>query len=232
MANLCIPLFSVGKNPSGISWSAHCASTVTLRRYLHRRLSNNGHRLMKPTSKNTCAPMIQKCPTIQLTHLLQDSSLMENMIERERKFTLSHSGKEKWFSRLCWAGIRNPAVSFISWLFQLNVPLCKTQENKISQHLKSYKHGQQQSTPSTFFHSKNEHIWGTSIKTLRKLYQGGPLTLAHPPVSSEPQKSYFRLFPSFCITHHRLWDYFFLLISTRWHQRNQVQIPRRKAALI
>lgn len=31
--------------------------------------------------------MIQKCPTIQLTHLLQDSSLMENMIERERKFT-------------------------------------------------------------------------------------------------------------------------------------------------
>jgi len=87
MANLCIPLFSVGKNPSGISWSAHCASTVTLRRYLHRRLSNNGHRLMKPTSKNTCAPMIQKCPTIQLTHLLQDSSLMENMIERERKFT-------------------------------------------------------------------------------------------------------------------------------------------------
>lgn len=121
MANLCIPLFSVGKNPSGISWSDHCASTVTPSRHLHRRLSNNGHRWIKPTRENTCALMIQKCPTIQLTHLLQDSSLTENMIEREsNKHSLHFAGKEKWSSRLCWteaSEIRKPTVSFISGYF-------------------------------------------------------------------------------------------------------------------
>lgn len=97
MANLCIPLFSVGKNLSGISWSAHCASTVTPSSYLHRRLSNNGHRLIQPTSKNTCALMIQKCPTIQLTHLPQDSSLTENMIERESNIHSILLGKRSGF---------------------------------------------------------------------------------------------------------------------------------------